>query len=115
VAPPPPPPPAQPPPPTTDVLAFDAGRYRLTNIAKAQLDQVALRLRDNRGSSAVVTGFPDETPGSRGAELARQRAEAAKAYLIDRHQIDASRIRTETDMTTTDNRGTSVVVVNFSR
>jgi hypothetical protein len=115
VAPPPPRAEPAPPPPTSDVLAFDRGRYRLTNIAKAQLDQVALRLRDNRGASAVVTGFPDDPPGSKGADLARQRADAAKAYLIDRHQIDASRIRTETDMSSSDNRGDSVVVVNFSR
>jgi outer membrane protein OmpA-like peptidoglycan-associated protein len=118
VAPPPPPPPAvepAPPPPTTDVLAFEPGRARLTNIAKAQLDEVALRLRDNRTASAVITGFPDPTPGRRGEELARQRAEAAKAYLMDRHQIDASRIRTETDMSATSNRGNAVAVVNFGR
>lgn len=39
----PPPPPA----PTTDTIDFDRGSSRITNIAKARLDSVALRLREN--------------------------------------------------------------------
>jgi hypothetical protein len=109
VAPAPPPPPA----PTTDTIDFDHGKARLTNIAKARLDAVALRLRDNPRSTCEVIGYPDETGGARGESLARQRAENAKQYLIDRHGIDGSRITTRTDMTDRSKRGHADIVVTF--
>lgn len=104
----PPPPPA----PTTDTIEFDRGSARITNIAKARLDAVALRLRENPRATVVITGYPDEgTASARRESLARQRAENAKAYLIDRHGIDASRITTQTDLTDTTHRGQAVIVV----
>jgi hypothetical protein len=106
----PPPPPA----PTTDTIDFDRGSARITNIAKARLDAVALRLRENPRATVVITGYPDDgTAASRRESLARQRAENAKTYLVDRHSIDASRITTETDLTDTSNRGKAVIVVTF--
>ena len=106
----PPPPPA----PTTDTIDFDRGSARITNIAKARLDAVALRLRENPRATVVITGYPDDgTAASRRETLARQRAENAKAYLVDRHSIDASRITTATDLTDTSNRGKAVIVVTF--
>jgi|KBSSwiStaDraftv2_1062776.scaffolds.fasta_scaffold338546_1 hypothetical protein len=106
----PPPPPA----PTTDTIDFDRGSARITNIAKARLDAVALRLRENPRATVVITGYPDDgTAASRRESLARQRAENAKAYLVDRHSIDASRITTETNLTETGNRGKAVIVVTF--
>lgn len=105
-----PPPPA----PTTDTIDFDRGSARITNIAKARLDAVALRLRENPRATVVITGYPDDsTAASRRESLARQRAENAKAYLVDRHSIDASRITTATDLDDTSNRGKAVIVVNF--
>lgn len=109
VAPPPPPPPA----PTTDTIDFDHGKARLTNIAKAKLDAVALRLRDNPRATAEIIGYPDQTGGARGESLAHQRAENAKQYLIDRHGIDASRITTRTDMTNKAKHGQADIVVTI--
>jgi hypothetical protein len=107
----PPPPPA----PTTDTIDFDRGSARITNIAKARLDAVALRLRENPRATVVVTGYPDDgTAASRRESLAHQRAENAKAYLVDRHAIDASRITTATDLNDTTNRGKAVIVVTFN-
>jgi outer membrane protein OmpA-like peptidoglycan-associated protein len=107
-----PPPPA----PTTDTIGFDSGSARVTNIAKARLDDVALRLRENPRATVVITGNPDDrTAASRQESLARQRAENARAYLIDRHAIDSSRITTATDLTDTTNRGEAVIVVTFNR
>jgi hypothetical protein len=107
----PPPPPA----PTTDVIDFDRGSARVTNIAKARLDAVALRLRENPRATVVITGYPDDgTASARRESLARQRAENAKAYLVDRHGIDASRITTETNLTDTSHRGQAVIVVTFN-
>jgi len=81
---------------TTDTIQFDRGGARLTNIAKAILDGVALRMKNDLNSTAVITGYSDNA-GSEDANvrISQQRADAAKAYLIERHGIDAARIRTE--------------------
>lgn len=116
--PPPVPPVVEPPPapePTTDTIDFDRGSSRVTNIAKARLDPVALRLRENPRATVVITGHPDDgTVSARRESLARQRAENAKAYLVDRHGIEASRITTRTDLTDTEHRGQAVIVVTFN-
>ena len=114
--PPPAPPVATPPPPPqpmTDTIDFEPGKARLTNIAKAKLDAVALRLRDNPRATVEVIGYPDATGGARGESLARQRAENAKQYLLDRHGIDASRVTTRTDLTNASRRGRADIVVTF--
>ena len=105
VAPAPPPPQA----PVRDTIDFDHGKSRVSNIAKAKLDAVALRLRDNPRATVTITGYPD-AGGPRQEALARQRAENVKQYLIERHGIDASRLTTAIDMTDTANRTRAVVV-----
>ena len=89
---------------------FDHGKARISNIVKAKLDAVALRLRDNPRTTVTVIGYPDTGTGARQETLARQRAENVKQYLIERHGIDASRITTKVDMTDTANRGKAVIV-----
>lgn len=95
----PPPPPQAPPPPapktTRDEIYFDAGSARLTNIAKAVLDGIALRMKNDLNSTAAVAGYSDNA-GSEQANLAlsAKRAEAAKEYLVTRHGIDPNRIST---------------------
>lgn len=91
----PPPPPAPAPRMTTDEIYFDAGSARLTNIAKAILDGIALRMKNDLNSTAVVTGYSDNS-GSEEANLAisARRAEAAREYLVTRHGIDPNRITT---------------------
>jgi outer membrane protein OmpA-like peptidoglycan-associated protein len=106
VAPAPPPPQA----PVRDTIAFDHGKARVTNMAKAKLDAVALRLRDNPRATVTIIGYPDAGAGPRQEALARQRAENVKQYLIERHGIDASRLTTKIDMTGTANRTRAVVV-----
>ncbi len=88
-----------PPPPTPrstrDEIAFDAGSARLTNIAKAVLDGVALRMKNDLNSTAVITGYSDNA-GSEEANMviSAKRSEAAKEYLVTRHGIDPNRITT---------------------
>ncbi len=88
-----------PPPPTPkttrDEITFDAGSARLTNIAKAILDGVALRMKNDLNSTAVITGYSDNA-GSEEANTAisAKRADAAKEYLVTRHGIDPNRIST---------------------
>ena len=114
VAPPPPPPPppapAPVPPPEqppvtpphqpqelrTDEIHFEPGSARLTNIAKAILDDVALRMKQEPTSTALVIGYTDdrEATGPQ-SDLDRRRAEAVRDYLVTRHGIDPARITVE--------------------
>jgi outer membrane protein OmpA-like peptidoglycan-associated protein len=106
VAPPPPPPIAPPQPPVapprvptelrTDEIHFEPGSARLTNIAKAILDDVALRMKQEPTSTAIVIGYTDnrEATGPN-QDLDRRRAEAVRDYLVSRHGIDPSRITIE--------------------
>ena len=85
----------------TDEIHFEAGSARLTNIAKAILDEVALRMKQEPTATAVVIGYTDDRENT-GAnrDLDRRRAEAVRDYLVSRHGIDPSRI-------TVEGRGTS--------
>ena len=96
-----PPAPIPPPPPrpstrtTTDEILFDGTAARLTNIAKAVLDGVALRMKNDLNATAVVTGYTDNTGSEQtNLELGARRAQAAKDYLVTRHGIDPGRITT---------------------
>ena len=92
-------PPSAPPPPqpktTRDEIFFDGTSARLTNIAKAILDGIALRMKSDLNSTALVTGYTDNS-GKEEANvgIAQKRADAAKEYLVTRHGIDPNRIGT---------------------
>jgi outer membrane protein OmpA-like peptidoglycan-associated protein len=94
----------------TDVIGFDKSSARVTNVGKALLDDVALRLRQEPAATAIVTGQADssESMGS-GNDLDRRRAEAVKDYLVSRHGIDPLRITVESGGVT----GTMVAVVRL--
>jgi outer membrane protein OmpA-like peptidoglycan-associated protein len=97
--PPPAPPVAPPRVPTeirTDEIHFEPASARLTNIAKAILDDVALRMKQEPTATAIVIGYTDnrEATGPN-QDLDRRRAEAVRDYLVSRHGIDPSRITIE--------------------
>jgi len=76
-------------------IAFKRNSARVDNIAKAILDDVALRLQRDADARAVIVGFADPkelTP----EKLAAERAANAKAYLVKEKGIDASRIEIRT-------------------
>ena len=100
VAPPEPPvaPPSRPSPTElrTDEIHFEPGSARLTNIAKAILDDVALRMKQEPAATAIVIGYTDDRENTGpNADLDRRRAEAVRDYLVTRHGIDPSRITVE--------------------
>jgi outer membrane protein OmpA-like peptidoglycan-associated protein len=117
-APAPPPPVVEaPPPPKTsaDEIQFDRGKSRLTNVAKAVLDRVAARLKDDLHATVVVTGSADaSTPESDRDRLASQRAENAKEYLVTRHGIESGRISIRTAPPSPANQTKAVITVTFS-
>jgi outer membrane protein OmpA-like peptidoglycan-associated protein len=80
----------------TDEIHFEPGSARLTNIAKAILDDVALRMKQEPTATALVIGYTDDRENTgANADLDRRRAEAVRDYLVSRHGIDASRITVE--------------------
>lgn len=80
----------------TDEIHFEPTSARLTNIAKAILDEVALRMKQEPSATALVIGYTDDRENT-GAnrDLDRRRAEAVRDYLVSRHGIDAARITVE--------------------
>ncbi len=105
---PPPPPPVVPERTPTDIrtdeIHFESGSARLTNIAKAILDEVALRMKQEPSATATVIGYTDDRENTgANSDLDRRRAEAVRDYLVTRHGIDPSRI-------TVEGRGTSDAV-----
>jgi outer membrane protein OmpA-like peptidoglycan-associated protein len=95
--PPPPPPPAPAPAPEIRVTVnFTPGSARLSNIAKAKLDEVALQMKQDPDLRAQVLGYTDASGSATANQrMSEQRAEAVKNYLVTRHGIDPSRITTE--------------------
>jgi outer membrane protein OmpA-like peptidoglycan-associated protein len=93
----PPPPPAPAPRPEERVTVnFPPGSARLSNIAKAKLDEVALKMKQDPELRAQVVGYSDASgPADGNQRMSEQRAEAVKNYLVTRHGIDPSRITTE--------------------
>jgi len=111
--PPPPPPPPPPAPERTEVTCdFTSGSARLTNICKAKLDEVALRMKQEPDSTAQVIGYADGASGSQSSNqrVADQRSQAVKNYLVTRHGIDPSRIATEGQVT---DRTAAVVILTI--
>ncbi len=81
---------------TREEINFASSSDRLSNIAKAKLDEVALRLKQNPAATALIIGHADGQGGEAANQaLGMRRAEAAKGFLVTRHQIDGNRIAVE--------------------
>jgi outer membrane protein OmpA-like peptidoglycan-associated protein len=91
---------------------FTPGSARTSNICKAKLDEVALRMKQDPDATAQVIGYADGSTGTPAANqrIAEQRAEAVKNYLVTRHGIDPSRITTEGQVT---DRAAAVVILTI--
>jgi outer membrane protein OmpA-like peptidoglycan-associated protein len=76
---------------TCESAGFPLNLARLNNVDKACLDDVASRLRQDPRSRVIATGYAD-TVERRPTLLARQRAEAAKAYLVSERGIEEARV-----------------------
>lgn len=76
---------------TCESAGFPPNLARLNNVDKACLDDVASRLRQDPRSRVIVIGHAD-TAERRPAVVARQRAEAAKTYLVRERGMEESRV-----------------------
>ncbi|MBN2384753.1 OmpA family protein [bacterium] len=82
-------------PPAFDNVFFAPGSARVDNIAKAILDEIAQQLKSDSRLFVIIQGHTDNL-GSENAnmKMGLQRAENVKKYLVERHNIDASRLET---------------------
>ena len=68
---------------------------RPNNVAKAQLDEVALKLQQNPQLRASITGHTDDRGSESGNQkMGQRRGDAAKDYLVTQHSIPGNRIST---------------------
>ncbi len=68
---------------------------RLNNVAKARLDEIALKMQQNPQLKAVITGHTDDRGSEKANErIGLRRAEAVKDYQVKEHNIAASRTET---------------------
>ena len=93
----PPPPPRPSPRQTSDEIFFDGKSARLTNIAKAVLDGVALRMKNDLNATAIVTGYTDNTgnESSEDMELGAETRRSREGIPRDAARIDPGRITAE--------------------
>lgn len=79
-------------------IKFDFASARLTESAKRDLDEVGKALEDGRLSTNhfVLAGHTDDVGGEEYNEkLSIERAQAARAYLLESSGVDPSRLETE--------------------
>ncbi len=74
-------------------IVVQVSGIRPDNLAKAALDEIALKMRQNSQLRAMLTGHTDD----RGSEAVNERtgqrrADAVKAYLVDEQNVAESRI-----------------------
>ena len=70
-------------------------RLRLDNVAKAKLDEVALKMQQTAALRATLTGHTDDRSSEEGNErMGLKRAQAVQKYLIQEHKIEEGRLTT---------------------
>jgi outer membrane protein OmpA-like peptidoglycan-associated protein len=75
------------------VIPFPSGSTHLNNIAKAQLDNLAVLLKQFPDQAITIEGHTDSTGNEEtNQQIGLKRAESVKEYLIQRHGIDSTRI-----------------------
>jgi outer membrane protein OmpA-like peptidoglycan-associated protein len=78
------------------VIAFSPGSANLTGEARRQLDAVAevQKMKELDGWAWLITGHADSMGESnRNTRISKDRAESVKRYLVNRHAIDAQKLR----------------------
>ncbi len=77
-------------------ITIEINRTKPNNVAKAKLDEIALKMQQNPNLKAIITGYSDNRGSQKAIQRASERrAEAAKDYLVKQHNIDPSRIETK--------------------
>jgi outer membrane protein OmpA-like peptidoglycan-associated protein len=76
-------------------ITIQINRIRPDNVAKARLDEIALKMQQDPRLRAIITGYTDDRPTEAVAQRqGMQRAQAARDYLVQQHRIDTNRFET---------------------
>ncbi|MFQ5929400.1 MAG: OmpA family protein [Acidobacteriota bacterium] len=76
-------------------VVIQMDKIRPDNLAKAKLDEIALRMQQDPQLELVITGHTDDQGSeTENEQIGQQRSEAVKDYLVKQHNIGASRIET---------------------
>lgn len=79
---------------TSTTVMFGLNRDRLTEEARAKLDQLAQDIQGQKRFYIAIEGFTDRTGSLEYNEaLSRRRADAVVAYLISKHDVPVYRIQ----------------------
>ena len=80
----------------TEKIVIQINQLRPDNIAKAQLDEIALKMQQSPQLRATITGHTDDRGGESGNErYGQRRADAVKDYLVEENNISEGRIETK--------------------
>ncbi|GAB4241047.1 MAG: hypothetical protein Kow00109_16260 [Acidobacteriota bacterium] len=80
----------------TEKIVIPMPGMRPDNKAKAQLDEIALKLQQNPQLRVRITGHTDSAGSEQNnLRVGQRRADAVKAYLVKQHNIDEQRIETK--------------------
>lgn len=76
-------------------IVIQIDRTRPDNVAKAKLDEIAVKMQQNAQLRALITGHTDDQGSeANNVKAGQMRADAAQKYLVEEHQIAESRIET---------------------
>lgn len=76
-------------------IRFDTNSAELRPSSAEVLEEIATMLRERPELSLLVEGHTDDEGGfQHNMELSRERAAAVKAYLVEEHGVDATRLET---------------------
>ncbi|MDA2935502.1 PKD domain-containing protein, partial [Acidobacteria bacterium AH-259-D05] len=76
-------------------IVIQVSGIRPDNLAKAELDEIALKMRQNPQLRATLTGHTDDRGSEQANErVGQRRADAVKAYLVDEQNVNEGRIET---------------------
>jgi outer membrane protein OmpA-like peptidoglycan-associated protein len=76
-------------------INFELNSYQLTKTAQQNLDELGKELADSKSTRISLQGHTDKSGSAYyNRELSMRRAESAKEYLVNKFDIDPSRIVT---------------------
>ncbi len=76
-------------------IVIGMSKIQPDNLAKASLDEIALKMQQDSQLRALITGHTDDRGDeATNDQVGQRRADAVRDYLVTQHSIDAGRIET---------------------
>jgi outer membrane protein OmpA-like peptidoglycan-associated protein len=79
----------------SETVLFNVNQYKLSDEAKAKLDEIAMRTKEHGRFIIEVQGFTDKTGSAESnVALSEKRADEVTRYLINEHEVPLRSINT---------------------